>query len=348
MSLECVVCVPARNEEHRLPLLLSALASQDLPEGETLRVVVLANNCVDRTAQVASVLGEALPRLRLRLREQDWPADIANVGLARGAAMSAGVAWLREEAGEGILVSTDADAVPPPHWISAIRRGFEAGAEVVGGAIRIEEDGSPVPAWLAEARARVAAYWAAVRDLAHAIDPLPHDPPARHGDHTGASLAITLDAYQAAGGIPPIASREDVALVTAVELLGGRLRHPADVWTEVSAREDGRAEGGMAGELQRWRHFVESGEPHLVPDAPFWLEKFRRRRAFRDMFRQRAFRSEAGVPSLELMSVAARAVNDIAFVAMAEEIAPERACPMAEIGRATCGIQALLAPRAAA
>ena len=45
MSSECVICVPARNEEHHLPLLLTGLANQDLPSGEALRVVVLANNC---------------------------------------------------------------------------------------------------------------------------------------------------------------------------------------------------------------------------------------------------------------------------------------------------------------
>ena len=349
MSRECVICVPARNEEHHLPLLLTGLANQDLPSGEALRVVVLANNCSDQTAQVARRLGDALPQLRLRIREQDWPAGIANVGLARGAAMAAGIAWLREEVGDGILISTDADAIPPPHWLSAIRHGFREGAEVVGGEIRIDDGDQPaVPDWLRAARARVGAYWAAVRELAHAIDPLPHDPPGCHGNHTGASLAITLNAYQAAGGIPPIPSREDIALVRAVERQGGRVRHPAAVWTVASARETGRAEGGMADELRRWRHLAENDEPHLVPAAGHWLAVFLRRRALRNMYRQRSFHAESGLPVADLMAIAARSVNDIAFVAACEDIVADAQATTGEIGRVTRELRAMLVTRSAA
>lgn len=340
MSAECAICIPARNEEERLPVLLAALARQEVPG---LRVVVVANNCHDGTAEAARSFTEREPRLRLRVRELDWPAGLANVGRARGAAMAAGAAWLREEAGDGILVSTDADATPPPHWVEAILDGFQDGAEVVGGEIRIaEEPGRPTPGWLGRAREEVAAYWSAVRDLAHAIDPLPHDPPARHGDHTGASLAITIAAYEAAGGIPPLAIREDVALVQAVERNGGRVRHPAAVWTEVSAREEGRAEGGMATEMRKWRRLAEAGDQHLLPGAGFWHAAFHRRRGLREMFRSGAFHGHGGLPASACEELARRSVNDIAFVAACEAMLPREAPEMAEIGRATRGLRAMM------
>jgi len=340
MSVECVVCIPARNEEERLPALLAALAQQTV---SPLRAVVVANNCTDGTAEVARRLASREAGLRLRVRELDWPAGLANVGRARGAAMEAGAAWLREEVGDGILVSTDADATPPPHWIAAILDGFRDGAEVVGGEIRIaRETRLPAPEWLRRAREDVAAYWCAVRDLAHAVDPQRHDPPARHGDHTGASLAITMAAYKAAGGIPPLPVREDVALVEAVERNGGRVRHPAAVWTEVSAREDGRAEGGMAAEMRAWRRLAETGEEHLLPGAGFWHAAFHRRRGLREMFRRGAFHGRDGLPASAYESVARRSVNDIAFVAACEAILPRDAPEMVEIGRATRDLRAMM------
>lgn len=346
MSAECVVCIPARDEEERLPELLTALTRQSIAP---LRVVVVANNCTDRTAEVARRFADRDPRLRLRVRELDWPAGLANVGRARGAAMAAGTAWLREEAGDGILVSTDADATPPPHWVAAILDGFRRGAEVVGGEIRIAEEADrPAPDWLTRGREKVASYWSAVRELAHAIDPLPHDPPARHGDHTGASLAVTIAAYEAAGGIPPLAVREDGALVGAVERNGGRVRHPAAVWTEVSPREEGRAEGGMATEMRNWRRLAEAGERHLLPDAGFWHAAFHRRRGLREMFWNGAFDSRSGLPASACEELARRSVNDIAFVAACEAMLPHEVPEMAEIRRATRDLRALMSTNLAA
>lgn len=334
MTVECVVCVPARDEEEHLPALLAALAEQGEPG---LRVVVLANNCSDRTAEIARCFGRDEPRLRLLVREMEWRGKPAHAGRARGAAMETGAAWLRAEADSGLLLSTDADTLPPPHWLRAIRGAFEAGAEAVGGELRITEDPRhPLPAWLRRSHEEVAAYQAAVRDLADALDPQDHDPPPRHGDHTGASLAVTLAAYEGAGGVPQLASQEDVALVEAIERQGGRVRHPASVWVEVSPREIGRAEGGMADELRRWRQLSEAGETHSVPEAGHWWAFFRRRRALREMFRRSAFHGGHGLPEAVLREIARRSVNDIAFVAACQartrRVLP-RLAPMARVTR---------------
>ena len=341
----CVVCVPARDEAGTLPALIAALGAQ---EGlhRPLRAVILANNCTDGTAAAARDLARRAPSLALRVVEVTLPPDRALVGVARDLALRAGAAWLREEgeATGAVLVTTDADAVPPPRWIAATLAAME-GAEAVGGEIRLAEPpGAPLPPWLREARARVARYWSAVRDLAHRLDPLPHDPPPRHGDHTGASLAVTLAAFEAAGGVPHLRTGEDNALVAAIERQGGRLRHPPEVWTAVSVREDGRAPGGMAEEMRKWRRLAESGEPHLLPDAAFWAGSFARRRALRDAFRAgtpaRAA-AETGAPAGTLDALARDSVNDIAFVSRAEPLLPPLAPDWVDIGAATAGIIAL-------
>lgn len=320
----CVVCVPALNEREVVPRLLAALAAQE-PVQSPLRVVLLANNCTDDTAGVARAIAATEPRLALRIREVTLPCASANVGVARGLAMDEGARWLEEEGcPDGILVSTDADASPPPHWIDATLCALQWGADVVGGEIRIAaRPGAAIPSWLSKSRTMVAEYWSVVRALAHCIDPLPHDPPPRHGDHTGASLALRVSLYAASGGIPPLASGEDHALVDAVERLGGRLRHPPTVWTAVDPREDGRAMNGMAAEMRRWREHVDAQRALQLPGAAHWLTRFQRRRALREAYWHRF--PPTGIFNLSegrCVVIASASVNDIAFVARAEAELP--------------------------
>ncbi len=315
----CVVCVPARNEAATLPALIAALDRQTIESRP--RLLVLANNCIDGTAEAARM---AARRIELRVEEVSLPTGRANAGVARGLAMAAGAKWLG--GADGVLVSTDADTAPPPHWLAANLRAIEAGCEAVGGEIRLPEEG--VPDWLRLTRGRVARYWAGVRALAERIDPLPHDPWPRHGDHTGASLALTLAAHEAAGGVPPIPTGEDNALVAAVERQGGRLRHDPDVWTAVSVREDGRAAGGMAAEMRRWRELAETGAPHLMPEAGHWQALLNRRRSLRLTY---AADPPADCP------------NDIAYVARIEPTLSPLHARQQEIGAATTALEALLA-----
>jgi len=336
----CCVCIPARNEAAVLPALLHALAGQDVPG--PLRVLVAANNCTDGTAALAR---DFAGRLMLQVAEVALPAERANAGVARGLAMDGGAAWLAEDGvPNGALLTTDADAVPPPHWVGANLRALAAGAEAVGGEIRLLEDPSdPLPPWLTATRARVARYWAAVRALAHRLDPVPYDAPPRHGDHTGASLAVTLAAYRAAGGVPPIPTGEDNALVAAIERNGGRLRHAPEAWVRVSAREEGRAAGGMAEEMRRWRRFAEGVEPHLLPDVAHWDAAFRRRRALREGFGRDLARIAAatGADPARLAALATESVNAIAFVARAEPALPPLTARMEPIGAATESLERL-------
>jgi hypothetical protein len=83
------------------------------------------------------------------------------------------------------------------------------------------------------------------------LDYDPADPMPRHTQHSGASIAVTAAAFARCGGVPPVASGEDRALVAALRRVDARIRHSPEVHVTVSGRTEGRAEGGMADTIRR-------------------------------------------------------------------------------------------------
>lgn len=268
-GLPFCVCVPARNEQERLPLLLEALAEQDV-EGSVPIAICLNNTTDGSTDVIATVSKRYRDRLAIALEVATFPSELAHAGSARAAAMAAGMARL--EPSGGVLITTDADARPPANWISANLEAISAGADIVGGRLVLDED-DDIPPGVAASRGLWDRYWAAVRQIEDEIDPCPWDPPPRHGDHTGGSLAITTEMYRRSGGIPLIASGEDRALVEAAIIAGGRLVHPPAVWTRVSARASGRAAGGMAEMMRRMSDTASRGEAEMAPALRHWRER---------------------------------------------------------------------------
>ncbi|KQU57225.1 hypothetical protein ASG67_17425 [Sphingomonas sp. Leaf339] len=276
ISRRFCVCVPARNEAARLPVLLEALAGQTVTG--RIPVALCINNSDDDSVGVATaVVARHAGRLDVRVQDQVFPAALAHAGSARGRAMAMGLELIQ---GKGVLIATDADCRPPADWIAANLAAIAAGADIVGGRIELD-DAEPIDPAIMAMRARLDQYWAAVRAIEDAIDPSSNDPAPRHGDHTGASLAIDAVLYQAAGGVPPIPTGEDRALVIAGVAAGGRLAHPTAVWTRVSARSEGRAADGMAAAMRTLAAVIEEGrEPHL-PAFDHWRRRAAWRRAIR-------------------------------------------------------------------
>jgi len=270
--------VPARNEAERLDRLLDALADQDI-EGP-IRVVLALNNTTDRSAQIGAEASRRHgDRLSLLIDNHVFAPDLAHAGSARERAMSLG-SGLLDQARAGVLISTDADTRPPPDWV---RRNLEAvagGADLVGGRLAWDEAEAVAPP-LRYARDLWDGYWARVRAIEDELDPSACDPAPRHGDHTGASLAITIDAYATAGGVPRIPSGEDRALVAAAVGAGRRLAHPLNVWTRVSPRLDGRAVGGMAVDMRRLQAEADEGRHPTAPDFAHWRARVLWRRDLR-------------------------------------------------------------------
>nr|WP_245930750.1 glycosyltransferase [Methylobacterium radiodurans] len=322
--MSAVVCIPARNEAERLPRLLRSLAAQEgISEAAPLRVVMLANNCDDGTPAIVRGLAGALPTLALRTIEAAIPAPDAHVGTARRMALEAGADWLAADGhADGILLTTDADAWVPPNWLAANRAALRA-ADVVGGRLVIDAEDAVPPA-LADLHARIERYWSGVRALEDLIDPPPHDPAPRHGDHTAASLALWADLYRAVGGLPALPCGEDNALVARLTRQGARLRHCPAVAVHVSARREGRVSGGMATEMARRADAVASGGSYELPEAAHWLALIERRAALRQVWRRgEAARRAAclgfGLPAeavaeIEAAVAGGTCLNDIAYV----------------------------------
>lgn len=272
------VCVPARNEERRLPVLFDALAAQDHPG--PIPLIVCINNSTDGSVRVVQAAAERWRgRLDISIEVKRFPSHRAHAGAARRAAMEAGLARL-EFAPSGVLVTTDADARPPQTWLSANLAAISAGADIVGGRLVIDELEN-LPGSVLAVQQLWDAYWTAVRAIEDDLDPSPTDPSPRHGDHTGASLAITAEAYRLAGGVPELPTGEDRGLVIAAQANGARLVHPLSVWTRVSPRLAGRAADGMAAHMARLFAQARDEDPVLAPDFVHWRRRAMWRRAQR-------------------------------------------------------------------
>lgn len=271
------VCIPARDEEERLPRLLAALANQTFTG--PIPVAICLNNCSDGSAAAVAAAGSHYAgRLLIAVESVTFPPELAHAGSARAAAMTLGLRQLPD--GQGILITTDADARPPEEWIAANLAAIVSGDEIVGGRLLLD-DGEPLPDGVAEASRLWHRYWEAVRAIEDEIDPMPWDPPPRHGDHTGGSLALSADLYRRAGGVPLLRTGEDRALVEAAIKAGGRLIHPVSVWTRVSARSDGRAENGMALTMRRLEDPLSRGQGLRAPALAHWRERALWRRRMR-------------------------------------------------------------------
>lgn len=272
------VCVPARNEAERLPRLVDAIAAQDWPG--VIPVAIGVNNTTDDSLDVLDRCAATYAgRLAIDVSAITFAPHDAHAGSARRFAMDRGAALLGHDH-RAILVSTDADARPPRGWLSAIAAAVARGADVVGGRLEIDPE-EPLPEPAARLRQALDRYWAQVRAIEDAIDPVAWDPQPRHGDHTGASVAITVGAYQACGGVPLIASGEDCAMVMAAVAHGARLTHPPDVWVNVSPRCIGRAQNGMADDMARLVAAASGGPPILMPGFDHWRARVAWRRRMR-------------------------------------------------------------------
>jgi hypothetical protein len=290
--------------------LLAALADQDI-EG-AVPVVVCLNNTTDLSRTVLeNCKADYAGRLVIRIDEQVFTPELAHVGSARGRAMDLGLVVLGQSEA-GVLLTTDADARPPQNWISENLRAIEIGADLVGGYLVIDE-AEPLPQTARAFRELWERYWQKVRAIEDAIDPRPWDPPPRHGDHTGASLALTAKIYRAAGGVPPIPTGEDRGLVNAAIAAGGRLVHPLSVWMRVSPRQEGRAIDGMAKAMVELHEAAASVRTLMAPSLLHW----RMRAAWRQTLRRRAgghaliAREEASFPPMPCDTALAKIVHEL-------------------------------------
>ena len=246
-----VVALPARDEAGSIGAALQALAAQVDGAGAPLRafgVLLLVNNCAGGTAERAR---EATPAaLHLWIREVTLPPPQANVVGARRAALDYAAQW----AGDGgIIVSTDADTRAAPDWLWSLLAPIRAGADAAAGRILLGADGARLAGAVRRTQQLDDRYRMAACELTARLNPDPSDPWPRHWQHFGANLALSVEAYRAVGGVPPVACLEDLALVRALRRADRTLRHTPRAVVYTSARLSGRVTVGLSTQLAEWR-----------------------------------------------------------------------------------------------
>ncbi|MGP9810569.1 glycosyltransferase [Rhodopseudomonas sp. NSM] len=260
-----VVAIPAHNEADAIRRCLAALAMQRGDSGRPVpagafEILVYANNCSDSTAEVARAFASCIPHPVIVIEAQLPPKQLS-AGAARKTAMDLAAARLLERgAADGLILTTDADSRVAPNWFAATMKELKRGVDCVAGYI----DAEPLELvglgaeFLARGRLEDT-YLGLIAEIDARCDPRRHDPWPNHRVSSGASLAVTLRAYQAIGGLPPRPVGEDIALTAALETAGFKVRHSMAVAVTTSCRLDGRAQGGAA-DTMRLRH--------AMPDAP--------------------------------------------------------------------------------
>ncbi len=238
-SLRAAVVVPARDEEERIGACLDSLAAQDGMRPEEYEVIVVLDSCEDGTEAALAAASARWPELALRTVA--GPGEGA--GPARAIGMDVACARLESVGAEpGLLASTDADSVVAPDWLRSQLAAIEAGAEAVGGEISLDPDeAAALPAAVLAGRAG---------ELGERLRAAARRGPAEHPHFSGASLGVTTSAYRRVGGMRRLAALEDQELEDRLAAAGVVIHRPRAVRVTTAARTSGRAERGLARDLE--------------------------------------------------------------------------------------------------
>ena len=240
------VAIPARDEAGFISACLRALDAQDGAQID--HIVLCVNNTSDSTAEIARRV-TLRPGTISHVLEPHFPPAQAFAGTARRLAMEYAASLVGKN---GVILTTDADAVVDPDWLAQNLAALRNGADAVAGWVDLDpRDWARIPLKLHEDDARECAYDDLCDELHARLDPDPADPLPRHTHHSGASIAVTARIYALAGGMPAKAVGEDRAFFAALRLVDARIRHAPECHVTVSGRMDGRAAGGMADTIRR-------------------------------------------------------------------------------------------------
>ncbi len=120
-TVSLIVC--ARNEEHRLPRLLQAIAKQEYPAGK-LEICFVDDRSSDRSGEMMKEFAASRSNV-VHLRIDDTAPDFAPKKRAIDTA-------IRQTTGEIILL-TDADSTPGPRWVHEMAAAFAPNVVMVCG-----------------------------------------------------------------------------------------------------------------------------------------------------------------------------------------------------------------------
>ncbi len=282
--LQVSVIVPVRNEAAHLLETLEALRIQvdingnPLPAG-IYEVLVLANNCTDHSAQIASAYQLQFPQFLLQVKSISLPPAKANIGTVRRMLMDEACRRLHESGNpNGIIASTDGDTVVDSKWIINIIREIANGNDAVGGRILTKTNNSPVRLY----HLRDVMYRTLLARAEAILDPVANDPWPRHFQYFGASLAVTCKTYERAGRLPQVPYLEDSAFYQALNSIDAKVRKSNAVKVYTSSRMAGRVAVGFSEQLKKWSGLASQSAIQFVAPAEALLTTFRNRFALRN------------------------------------------------------------------
>jgi len=245
-AVRAVVVIPARDEEARIGACLAALAGQLEVGRDEFEAIVVLDRCEDGTQASVDDARASFPDLAIHT----VTGPGRGAGAARAAGMDVGCARLESlDRLDGLLASTDADSRVAPDWIARQLEAIEAGAEAIGGEVRLDPiEAATLPDGLLARREEELA--ARTREAALRG-------PAEHAHFSGASLGVTPWAYRRAGGMAWLAALEDQELEDRLAAAGVVIHRPRPVSVVTAARTEGRAERGLARDLELARWLAE-------------------------------------------------------------------------------------------
>ena len=271
-----VVAIPVKNEASQIQGCLRALLDQR--EVHATKIVLLLDDCTDGTIDIVTALANS-SRTTIEVLAHNSPCGQGGAGYARRLAMEHAASEMRS----GVLLTTDADGRVDPDWIANNVAAIRQGADAVAGRALIDPiDAKLIPQSLHDDDALECAYSDLLDEITDLIDPTPWDPWPHHAEHSGASIAVTWDAYRRAGGIPDQPNGEDREFFRALRRIDACVRHPLDVTVTVSGRIVGRAEGGMADTIRRRLSRPDRWLDDRLEPPTFAVRRARLRRIVRD------------------------------------------------------------------
>jgi poly-beta-1,6-N-acetyl-D-glucosamine synthase len=121
------IVVAVRNEETTIAKLVESLAQQNYTK-DYFEIILVDDHSIDKTSEIISQMIDRYPVLKI--------IKISAAGVGKKKAITQGV-----EAAQGeIILTTDADCIPPPAWIKGMVESFKEKTRLVIGIVKIKSD----------------------------------------------------------------------------------------------------------------------------------------------------------------------------------------------------------------
>jgi len=199
-KLRFAVLICARNEERVIRLPVKSVMLSKYP-ADCREVIVLADNCTDRTAEIARAAGATV-----------WEKTVPSAG--KGDVLAWGIEKVRAQGGFDAVAVFDADNIASDGWFDAMNDALQDGESVVTGRrCSSNAQANLISGWYT-------VYWAMMNELSNRV----RTNLGLSGKLTGTGFAFLLSALPAEGWRTSTLV-EDVEFTVQTNLAGGRVAY---------------------------------------------------------------------------------------------------------------------------